>query len=351
MRLTPYVRAAGLALLAGGLVLAQASGADAKRERWKLASSYGSNLDVIGGNITRVLKNIDAASDGDLKIQFFEPGALVPALQVFDATSTGSIDAAYSSAGFHAGKLPQAIFFASVPFGPSVNEYFGWMVGGGGYELYAEEYGKYNVVPQVCGIVVAESSGWFRKEVSSTEDLRGMKMRFYGLGAKVMEKFGVSTQLLAGGDIYPALELGSIDATEFSYPTLDKSLGFYQIAKHNYFPGWHQQASLLEIIMNGDKWKGLTDAQRKTVELACGEANIWSMGKAEATQGEAIAFHKSKGVAVHKWPDETIAKFQKAWDEVAQEQAAANPDFKRIFEAYTAFRDKYRPWKELGYLK
>jgi TRAP-type mannitol/chloroaromatic compound transport system substrate-binding protein len=166
-----------------------------------------------------------------------------------------------------------------------------------------------------------------------------------------MEKFGVSTQLLAGGDIYPALELGSIDATEFSYPSLDRNLGFYQIAKHNYFPGWHQQASLLEVIINGDKWKGITDGQRKAVEMACGEANIWSMGKAEASQGEAIAFHQSKGVTIHKWPDETVAKFQQAWDEVAQEQAASNPEFKRIYDAYTAFRTKYAPWKEMGYLK
>src|SRR3546814_4739154 len=116
------------------------------------------------------------------------------------------------------------------------------------------------------------SSGWFRNEITSLDGLKGLKMRFFGLGAKVMEKFGVSTQLLAGGDIYPALELGSIDATEFSYPSLDKALGFYQIAKHNYFPGWHQQASLLEVIMNGDKWKSLTDGQRAIVET--GRAHV-----------------------------------------------------------------------------
>jgi len=351
MRLKPLLRAAGLAALAGGMVLAAASDADAQRQRWKLASSYGSNLDVFGATIKRVLDNIEVASDGSLRIQFFEPGALVPPLQVFDAVSTGSVDASFTSTGFHAGKLPHAIFFSSVPFGPGVNEYFAWMIGGGGYELYREEYAKYNVVPHICGIVVAESSGWFRKEVKSIDELRGMKMRFFGLGAKVMEKFGVSTQLLAGGDIYPALELGSIDATEFSYPSLDKSLGFYQIAKHNYFPGWHQQASLLEVIINGDKWKSLTDGQRRIVEMACGEGSLWSMGKAEASQGDAIAFHQSKGVTVHQWPADTISKFQAAWEEVAKEQAATNPDFKRIYEAYAAFREKYKPWKELGYLK
>jgi len=351
MRMKQFLRAAGMAVLAGGLVVASVADAEAQRHRWKLGSSYASSLDVIGANITRVLENIDTASDGSLKIQFFEPGALVPALQVFDAVSSGSIDTSYTTPGFHAGKLPHVAFFASVPFGPSVNEYFAWMIGGGGNELYREEYGKYGVVPITCGIVVAESSGWFRKEINSLEDLRGLKMRFFGLGAKVMEKFGVSTQLLAGGDIYPALELGTIDATEFSYPSLDRKLGFYQVAKHNYFPGWHQQASLLEIIVNQGKWDALSAGQRKIVELACGEGNMWSMGVAEATQGEAMAYHQSKGVNIHKWPDEIIAAFEKAWIEVAEEQSAGDPNFKRIYEAYTAFREQYAPWKEMGYLK
>lgn len=351
MRLSPILRASATAAVAGGLLLAAATDASAERVRWKLASSYASNLDVLGGNAVRMVQNVEAASGGDFKIQFFEPGALVPALQVFDAVSAGSVDASYTAAGFHAGKLPHMTFFSSVPFGPSVNEYFAWLIGGGGNEIYRAEYAKYGVYPITCGIVVAESSGWFRKEIKSVADMKGLKMRFFGLGGKAMQKLGVSTQLLAGGDIYPALELGTIDATEFSYPSLDKSLGFYQIAKHNYFPGWHQQASLIELIANMDKWKALSPANQKILEMSCGEANIWMMAKAEATQGEAMAFHASKGVIVHKWSDEMLVTFKKAWEEVAAEEAAANPEFKRVYDAYLAFREKYKPWKELGYLK
>ena len=199
--------------------------------------------------------------------------------------------------------------------------------------------------------MVAESSGWFRKEIKNLDDLRGMKMRFFGLGAKVMEKFGVSTQLLAGGDIYPALELGTLDATEFSYPSLDKSLGFYQIAKHNYFPGWHQQASFVEVIFNKQKHDALSKGQQKILEVGCSHANLWLMAAGEAKQGEAIEFHKSKGVTVHKWPDEVLAKFEAAWKQVAEEEAAKDPLFKKIWENYSAFRASYKPWKELAYIE
>ncbi|MBM3490233.1 MAG: TRAP transporter substrate-binding protein [Alphaproteobacteria bacterium] len=335
-------------LLAFAVGMNQAS---ADKVRWKLGSSYPSNLDVIGENITRYVENVKTMTNGDVELRFFEPGALVPALQVFDAVSTGAIDASYTTPGFHAGKFPAGTFFASVPFGPGVNEYVAWMRFGGGNELYRELYHGYGVQPFTCGIVVAESSGWFRKEIKSLDELKGLKMRFFGLGAKVMEKFGVSTQLLASGDIYPALELGTIDATEFSYPTLDRKLGFYQVAKHQYFPGWHQQASFVETIFNKAKFDALSKGQRMILEVACSDAMLWVMAKAEANQGEAIEFHKSKGVTIHKWTDAQLKELEKAWNQVAVEEAAKDPMFKKFWDSYDGFRKKYAAWKELAYLK
>jgi TRAP-type mannitol/chloroaromatic compound transport system substrate-binding protein len=243
------------------------------------------------------------------------------------------------------------IFFASVPFGPGVNEYMAWLEGGGGREIYDEEYAKYNIKGLQCGIVTAETAGWFRQEIETLDELKGLKMRFFGLGAKVMQKMGVSTQLLAGPDIYPALERGVIDAAEYSYPSIDQSAGFYQIAKHNYFPGWHQQSSLVEIILNMEVWNGLSAPYQKMLEIACNEANMWMMAASEARQADAIAFHESEGVTVHRWSDEQIATFRSAWEEVAAEEAAADPNFKRIYEAYAAFRQDYAVWRDIGYLK
>ena len=333
--------------------LAAAGGTAGAQEKvtFKLASSYSSTLDVVGENIFRVIENIDTMSGGNFKIRFFEPGALVPALEVFDSVATGAVDMSYTTTGFHAGKFPGLVFFSSVPFGPAVNEYLAWIHFGGGKEIYDREYNALGVQGFQCGVVVAESSGWFRDEITSLDQLKGLKMRFFGLGARVMEKFGVSTQLLAGGDIYPALELGTIDATEFSYPRLDRTLGFHEIAKHYYFPGWHQQASLVEVIVNLEKFRALPKAYQKMIEISCGEANMWLMAKGDATQGEALEFLKSKGVQIHTWTDDQIAAFRKAWDEVAEEAAGQDPLFREIYDSYKSFRASYAEWRELGYLK
>ncbi|MCX8101249.1 MAG: TRAP transporter substrate-binding protein [Geminicoccaceae bacterium] len=341
--------ACALALSVG--VVAAGEAAAQQKVRWKLASSYASTLDVLGQNITRLIENIKVMSDGNFDIRFHEPGALVPALEVFDAVSKGSVEMSYSSPGFHAGRIPHLVFFASVPFGPSVNEYVAWIQQGGGYALYDRELAKHNIKGFQCGIVIAESSGWFRKEIKTLDDLKGLKMRFFGLGAKVMQKFGVNTQLLAAGDIYPALERGVLDATEFSYPSLDKNLGFYQIAKHNYFPGWHQQASFVDVIINLDAWNKLPKAYQKMVEVACNDANLWLMAAGEARQGDAIAFHQQHGVQIHTWPNEFLDAFKKAWEEVAEAEAAADPRFKEIWDHYKAFRANYARWREIGYLK
>jgi TRAP-type mannitol/chloroaromatic compound transport system substrate-binding protein len=340
----------GLSLALLGVVAAAGAADAQERVRWKLASSYGSTLVPLGDNIKRVIENIEIMTDGNFRIDFNEPGALVPALEVFDAVSKGSVESSYTSTGFHAGRVPHMIFFASVPFGPGVNEYEAWLEASG-KALYDEMYGEHNIKGFQCGIVVAESSGWFREPIETLDDLKGLKMRFFGLGAQVMQKLGVSPQLLAAADIYPALERGVLDAAEFSYPSLDKGLGFYQIAKHNYFPGWHQQASYVELIMNLDAWNALPESYQKIVEIACGEADIWTMARAEALQGEAIQFHTDHGVTIHTWPDEFIEAFRSAWEEVAEEQAAANAQFKRVYDDYKAFREEYAKWREIGYLK
>ena len=176
-------------------------------------------------------------------------------------------------------------------------------------------------------------------------------MRFFGLGAKVMERMGVSTQLLAGGDIFPALELGTIDATEFSMPAIDLNLGFYQVAQHYYFPGWHQQSTFFDLMINLDLWESLDERTQLMINTVC-DANIaYGLAEGEAIQVDALRqLEEEHGVQIHRWSDEDLAALEAAWDEVAAELVAEDADFARVYESYTTFRQNYRRWRDLAYL-
>ena len=345
------LKAAGI--LAASVVLLSTTmidDADAKT-RWKMHSAFGQNVAVIGPVGYRIAEWVNKATDGDFDIKVFEPGAIVGGFAYYDAVSEGALDAAYGTPGANQGKNSAYNFFSTWPFGPPAPEFLAWLFYGGGIELAEEMYGRDGIKFHACGMIPPETSGWFREEIKSLEDLQGLKMRFFGLGAKVMQKFGVSTQLLAGGDIYPALELGTIDATEFSMPAIDRSYGFYQIAKYNYFPGWHQQSTTNEILVNMEKWNALTEQEQTIFELAC-KANIaQEIADGEASQAEAMAANVADGVTNLEWSDEILAEFERAWEEVIAEEVATNEDSARIWGSITAFRDEFKIWGDMGYLK
>ena len=321
-----------------------------KKVNWKMASTFPGSLVQIGTLGVRLQNEVAKISGGNINIKFFEPSALVPALEIFDAVSTGGIDAGWSTPGYWAGKVPALQLFSSVPFGPPASEYLSWIYFGGGNDFYQELYAKHNIKGILCGIIPPEASGWFREEIKGPDDLKGLKMRFFGLGAKVMDKVGVSTQLLAGGDIYPALELGTIDATEFAMPSIDIDLGFYQIAKHNYFPGWHQPSSALELLINLDKWNALSETQKAQVEATCSESVVKGLARAESRQPEALKKLQEKGVTLHRWPDETLDVLRNAWQEVVKEEAAKDEDFAKVWASLSTFRESYKVWKDLGFV-
>ncbi len=319
--------------------------------KWKMQSTFGSKLSVIGETAPRFSDNIKRVSGGSLEIKFFEPGALVPSLEGFDAVKKGSVDAVWGTAGYHVGKIPALAWFTAVPFGPAPDEMLAWLYHGGADAIYDRIYAEHGLKGFHCGIISPEASGWFRKEINSVDDLKGLKMRFFGLGALVMQEMGVSTQLLAAADIYPALERGVIDATEFSMPSIDLNLGFYQIAKHYYFPGWHQQASVLELLLNKKAYDGLSDQHKAMIEYTCGDSvrNMIALG--EYKQAGALKELKAKGVMVHRWDNEFLGEMQAAWDRVVTKKSAEDPLFKEVQEHYTNFRAEYAVWKDHGYLK
>jgi TRAP-type mannitol/chloroaromatic compound transport system substrate-binding protein len=337
--------------LVATLGLATDAGAQ-ERVRWKMQSAFPGNLSHLGTSAKRLEGMVDRLSGGNFELKFFEPGALVPALECFDAASKGSVESCFTTAGYHTGKHPSLAFFTAVPFGPGFGEYFAWMIYGGGKDLQNEIYSRSGLYSLDCNMIGPETSGWFRKKVESLDDLKGLKMRFFGLGAQVMQKMGVSTQLLAGADIYPALERGVIDATEFSMPNMDIDLGFYQIAKFNYYPGWHQQSSVGELLMNKAAWEALDDQNQAILQAACGWNIYVNYAETEAKNPAAMnKMLEEYGVTNVRWSDEELAAFEKAWNEVLAEQSAADADFAKIAESYQAFRNVYKTWAAAQFLK
>jgi TRAP-type mannitol/chloroaromatic compound transport system substrate-binding protein len=326
-------------------VVALSTTAQAGKVRWKMHSAWGSQVPHLGTNAVRFADNIVRMSGGDFNVKFFEPGALIPANEGFDATSKGSIEMAWTTAGYDTGKYPALSFFTAVPFGPSIGEYMAWMKFGGGNELEREIYAGHGIHEIDCLAIGPETSGWFKEEITDLEQLRGLKMRFFGLGARVMQKLGVSTQLLAGGDIFPALEKGVIDATEFSMPAMDIKYGFYQIAKNNYFPGWHQQVSVSHLLINMDKWNGLSDQNKALIEIGAGESLMHIYAETEYVNPYAMVEMGEKyGVITRRWTDDQIAVFEQAWKDVVAEDSANDPLFKKVADSYFSFRKDYKKW-------
>ena len=345
MRVGNLYRAIAVSGVTCALTLGAISDASAQRVRWKMQSAFGSQISHLGPAALRLSDNIDVMTDGKFQLKFFEPGALVPPLECFDAVSKGSVESCWTTPGYHTGKYPALAFYGAVPFGPQLGEYVAWLRFGGGNKIKDEIYAEHNLVALDCNAIGPETSGWFRKEVGSLEELKGMKMRFFGLGARVMQKLGVSTQLLAGADIYPALERGVIDATEFSMPNMDIDYGFYQIAKFNYYPGWHQQVSFGELLVNKTKYDALPKSYRRVLQIACGETMLNTYAETEAFNPAAMnKMLDEYGVKNVRWEDNQLAVFEKAWNEVLTEESEKDALFKKVADSYLAFRKVYRTW-------
>ena len=318
----------------------------------KMPIYYGSHLPGLGSPAKYVADNALVLSGGTVKIKLYEPKKLIGPNEILDAVSTGKVQAGYATPGNWGGKMPAARLFSAVPFGPEAPEYMAWFMHGNGAKLHQALYDKagYNVKTQVCGIIAPETSGWFKNEIKSADDLKGLKMRFFGLGAEVMEKLGVSTVGLPGGEIFPALEKGAIDATEFSMPAIDKRIGLSKIMKFNYYPGWHQQATAMELMINKDVWKGMSETQQAVITQLCRAATLDSLALGEAIQAPVMRENIKNGVKNMYWSDEMLATFKAKWDEVVIDQNAKDADFANIWADLSAFRADYALWSSNAFL-
>jgi len=335
---------AGLALM-GGVATAETN--------LEMTSAFPQNLPILGTAGVDFVNKINGISS-EVEFELFDPGKLVPALEALDAVSDGSVDAGFQTAGYWQGKMNAASLFAAVPFGPEAGEFLGWILYDDGGKYWQQMYDDngYNVHVLPCGLIAPETSGWFKNEINTVDDLKGLNMRFFGLGAKAMEKLGVSTSLLGASDIFPALERGAIDATEFSMPRIDARLGFHKIAKYNYFPGWHQPSTMFELLVNKDVWDGLSEVGQKQIEVACLANVTTNLAEGEATNYAAmVKATEENGVVIKQWSPEMLEAFSGAWDEVVDELAADDPFFQEVWADLQEYRKGYAVWSSNIYMK
>jgi len=336
--------------LAATVALFAAPAAAQETVRWGVPMAFGSNLTALGDTMPWVSEQLKKVSGGSINLQVFEPGKLVPALGIFDAVSTGKAEAGYSFMGYELGKVPVAAIFGALPFGMETPQFSAWMYFGGGDALLKEAFKPHNVYPIFCGSISPEAAGWFKKEIKTPEDLKGLKFRAAALGGKIYQKLGASVTMLPGGELFQALEKGVLDGTEFSLPTVDDQLGFDKIAKNYYLPGWHQPSTNQYLYVNLAAWGKLKPQTQAQIETTCTAGVIMALAKAEALQGDMLAKFEKEGVQLRQFNKPMLDAFATASKEVLAEESAKDPLFKKVYDSMAAFQNKNRRWHDYGYL-
>ncbi len=324
--------------------------ADDEKIRWKVQAVFGTHLPALGDPIKLVAEQIKNASGGDIQFKVYEPGKLVPPFGITEAIKNKQLNAGYTWLGYDQGKIPAAALLAAVPFGMEPWEYASWWYEGEGKKLAEDLYAKHNVHPVLCSVIGPETAGWFKNELKSMDDFKGLKIRFAGLGGKVLQKAGASVTVLPGGEIFPALEKGAIDASEFSMPAIDQLMGFDKVVKNNYFPGWHQTFTASHLVVNKETWDGLEDSTKAIIDMACTAGTFRALTRGESLQGKVLAGFPEKGVTARSMPKEMLSELKNLTDEVMQEVSAKDENFKVIYESQKAFMDEYKAWRKLAYL-
>ncbi len=312
--------------------------------RWRLASSYPKSLDTIYGAAEVMASRIEKITNGKFQIRVYAGGEIVPGLQVLDAVQQGTVECGHSASYYYVGKNMAFAFDCAIPFGLTARQQNAWMYHGGGLELTRELFKQYNVLNFPGGNTGVQMGGWFRNEIKSLADLTGLKMRIPGIGGQIMAKLGAVPQTLAGGDIYPSLERGAIDAAEWVGPYDDEKLGFAKIAKHYYYPGWWEGGPQLSFYVNIDKWNALPEAYKNAFETACAEANGYMLAAYDSKNPPALQRLIKEGVQLHPYPQDVLTAAQKTAFEIYEEEAAKNEIFRKIYTAWRQFRDAELQW-------
>ncbi len=334
---------------AGTAALATPAIAQSQPEvKWRLTSSFPKSLDTIYGAAETFSKYVSEATDNKFQIQVFASSEIVPGLQAADAVSAGTVECCHTASYYFWGKDPTFAFGTAVPFGLNARQQNAWQYYGGGIDLMNEFYDGYQIYALPCGNTGAQMGGWFRKEINTVADLNGLKFRIGGFGGKVISKLGVVPQQIAGGDIYPALEKGTIDATEWVGPYDDEKLGFQKVAPYYYYPGFWEGGAMLHLFFNKAKWAELPAPYKAVATAAAEAANVDMLSKYDYVNPPAIRSLVAKGTQLRPFSQEILNAAFDAAQSTYADLSASNPKFKKIHDSVMAFRKDAYLWLQIA---
>ena len=318
---------------------------------WRCTSSFPKSLDTIYGGAETFSKALSDITDNRFNIQVFAAGEIVPGLQAADAVTNGTVEVCHTVSYYFVGKDPTFALASAVPFGLNARMQNAWLNAGGGLELLNNEfYNKYNLYAVTAGNTGAQMGGWFRKEIRTVDDLKGLKFRIGGFAGQVISRLGVVPQQIAAGDIYPALEKGTIDAAEWVGPYDDEKLGFYKVAKYYYYPGFWEGGPALHLLFNRAKWDSLPKTYQAAVQAAAAVANDGMLAKYDVQNPPAVKRLVANGTQLRPFSLEILEASLKAANEVYAETSAKNPTFKKVYDSMVAYRgDAYLWWQLTEY--
>jgi TRAP-type mannitol/chloroaromatic compound transport system substrate-binding protein len=356
------VGAAGAGILAGcgdGGAAGGASVAEAAVQgpeiNWRMATSYPPSLDILNGTADRMAEKISSMTGGRFNIRVFAAGEIVPALQVMDAVQQGTIQCGYTSSYYYIGKNSALAFDSAVPFGFNARQQIAWLFHAGGLEVIREVFSDFGIISFPAGNTGAQMGGWFRRPIESVSELSGLRMRIPGMGGEVLSRLGVSVQVLGGADIYPALERGAIDATEWVGAYDDEKLGFQQIAPLYYYPGWWEPGPNLSLQVNQRAYDELPEAYREVLNSVTREYMMDQLARYDAENPRVLEkLVREDGVQLRPFSEEIMEACYRESQSYLEEQAAANPSFKKVYDSFKAYRDRAFPFfagNELQYAR
>ncbi|MEM9832198.1 MAG: TRAP transporter substrate-binding protein [Bacteroidota bacterium] len=359
-----FLLKSGTAIAGSGLAIACSTGDSPQKVqapyinfndtfRWKMVTTWPPNFPILGEGCNLFAQWVKEMSGGRMEITVYGGGELVPALEVFDAVSSGAVEVGHGAGYYWAGKVPAAQVFATVPFGMNAQQMNAWLIGGGGTELWQKTYRDFNLIPYPGGNTGMQMGGWFNEEIRVLSDIQGLKMRIPGIGGKVFNRAGGTSVLVAGGEIYTNLERGVIDATEWIGPFHDYQMGFYQVAKYYYYPGWHEPGTALELTVNKEKYEALPIDLQNIIATAAERLNNWSLCRSEAMNSQyAVKLAEEEGVQFRRFPDDVLATFRKYSEEVVADLTGQDPLARKAYESYAKFQQQmaqYTPYNEQIY--